>query len=379
MPTQVPLIDLRAQYQSIRSEINAAIQCVLDSGQFILGPEVRQFEQEIAAFCDCKHAVAVASGTDALELALRAYGVKQGDEVITTAFSFFATAGAILATGALPVFVDIEPDTYNLSVSQIKKAITPKTKAIIPVHLYGYPAPMEDLMRLAKAHDLRVIEDAAQAIGAEVQGKRVGGLGDAGAFSFFPTKNLGGYGDGGIVVTNDDRAAAQIRLLRAHGSPEKYQHVQIGTNSRLDEIQAAILRVKLRHIDSWNQARRRNAHTYNEAFAAARLTDIILPFEHAGYRHVYHLYCVRTEQRDRLQKALTQAGIATQIAYPGTIPSQPALSSLASAQERFPNAENAARQVLALPMYPELSAEAVQQVVAAIGQWVQTVRLPASK
>ena len=359
----IPLIDLRAQYQSIKPAIDEAIQRVLDRGQFILGPEVEALEQEVAAYCGTKHAVAVASGTDALELSLRACGIGSGDEVVTTAFSFFAAAEAIIIVGATPVFVDIDPTTFNLDPAALESVITSRTKALIPVHLYGHPCEMERVMAVANSQHLRVIEDCAQAIGAQYRSKRVGSFGDAGALSFYPSKNLGGYGDGGMVVTNDASVAEQVRLLRVHGSRERYHHVAVGTNSRLDELQAAILRVKLRSLDQWNTARRQHAARYAQAFRQSAAQGIVLPTEQPDCTHVYHLYSIRLRERDRLARTLAQQGIATQVAYPSPLPAQPALRSWVTKTQRFPNAEAAAREVLALPMYPELTAETIQCVV----------------
>ena len=365
---QIPLIDLRAQYESIRPEINKAIQSVLDRGQFILGPEVKALEKEIAAYYGTRHAVAVTSGTDALELSLRACGIGEGDEVLTTAFSFFATAEAVVAVGAKPVFVDIEPETYTIDVAQMESHLTPRTRAIIPVHLYGHPCDMAELLAFAKAHHLKVIEDCAQAIGASINDKQVGSFGHTGAFSFFPSKNLGGYGDGGIVTTDDAATADSIRLLRAHGSREKYRHLLMGTNSRLDELQAAILRVKLRRLDAWNDARRKNAHAYTQAFRKLNLPGLAAPVEKSACRAVYHLYCLRLTKRDAVKASLTQAGIGNQVAYPGTLPEQPALASFRRNGENFPQAEKAAREVLALPLYAELSAQQIEQVVSAVAR-----------
>ncbi len=362
MPT-IPLIDLRAQYQSIKPEIDEAIQRVLDGGQFILGPEVEALEREIAAYCGTTHAVAVASGTDALELSLRAFGIGPGDEVITTAFSFFATAEAIIAVGAVPVFVDIEPVTYNLDPTAVAARVTPRTKAIILVHLYGHPCAMDPLMAIAKAHRLKVLEDCAQAIGARYRNQPVGSFGHAGALSFFPSKNLGGYGDGGMVVTSDATLAEQVRLLRVHGSRERYQHVSIGKNSRLDELQAAILRVKLRHLDEWNEARRRNVQHYNKAFQARRVGQLVLPRELPDCRHVYHLYSIRTPERSRIQEILTRQGIATQIAYPSPLTTQPALASYLKNQAPCPVASAVSQDILALPFYPELPVAAIDTIV----------------
>ncbi len=362
----VPLIDLQAQYRTIKADIDRAIQRVLDSGQFILGAEVEALEQEVAVFCGTKYAVAVASGTDALVLSLRARGIKAGQEVITTAYSFFATTEAILAVGAIPVFVDIDVKSYTIDPEQVARAVSPRTTAIIPVHLYGHPCAMDRLMAIAKTHRLTVIEDCAQAIGAQFQGTPVGSFGDAAALSFYPSKNLGGYGDGGMVVTNDATLAEQVRLLRAHGSRERYQHVAVGMNSRLDELQAAILRVKLQHLEAWNDARRHRARLYHEAFHRHQANEIILPQELPLCSHVYHLYSIRLKEREKVQAHLAQQGIATQVAYPSTIPSQPALASSATRAEPCPNAEQVAQEILSLPMYPELTPALIDRVVSEI-------------
>lgn len=366
MPS-IPLIDVQAQYRAIKAEVDKAVQRVLASGCYILGPEVEAFEREVAASCGTRHAVAVASGTDALILSLRALGVGSGDEVVTTVYTFFATAEAILAVGAQPVFVDINPQTYTLDPQCLESVVTAHTKAIVPVHLYGYPCAMREIMTFARAHRLNVIEDCAQALGAQYQGQRVGSFGDAGALSFYPSKNLGAFGDGGMVVTNNEGVAGQIRLLRNHGSRERYQHLLVGTNSRLDELQAAILRVKLRHLEAWNDARRRHAHSYREAFHRAGLDGLVTaPEELPGCHHVYSLYTIRAERRDALQQALAKAGIATQVAYPSTLAEQPPLQPFIRSGQSFPHATEASRHVLSLPMYPELTTELIDQVVHAI-------------
>jgi len=359
----IPLIDLQAQYRAIKTEIDQAVHAVLERGQFILGPEVEALEREVAAYCGTAHAVAVASGTDALELSLRALGIGPGDEVITTSYSFFATAEAIVAVGATPVFVDIEPVAYTLDPALLSRAVTLRTKAVIPVHLYGHPCVMEEILGVAKAHHLKVLEDCAQAIGARYRGKRVGALGDAGALSFFPSKNLGGYGDGGMVVTNNSAVADQVRLLRVHGSREKYHHLIVGKNSRLDELQAAILRVKLRHLDGWNEARRRHAATYTELFQRHRLDGVVTPRELPGATHVYHLYSIRMAERNRVKRALTEQGISNQVAYPSTLLAQPALAAYAKRSAPCPLAEALSREIVSVPMYPELTGEQIGRVV----------------
>lgn len=329
-----------------------------------MGPDVEALERELAAYCGTSFAVAVASGTDALILALRAAGVGPGDGVATSALSFFATAEAILAVGARPVFVDIDPATYTLDPRRLEHACAEGVKAVLPVHLYGHPCEMEPILRLAKARRLLVIEDCAQAIGAQEGGRRVGSFGTAGCLSFYPTKNLGAYGDGGMVVTNDEALAARIRLLRAHGSRERYHHEVVGTNSRLDELQAAILRVKLRHLESWNEARRRHAQRYREAFLRRGSSGVVLPEERPGARHVYHLFCIRAPHRDRLQRHLEARGIGTQVAYPSMLPAQPALAPWVAAPHAFPVAEAVSREVLALPIAPTLTPEAIDEVAA---------------
>jgi dTDP-4-amino-4,6-dideoxygalactose transaminase len=369
--TAIPLVDLRAQYHQLKAEIDAAIAAVLERGQFVLGPEVEAFEGEMAAYGGTRHAIGVASGTDALELALRACGVGPRDEVITTALSFFATVEAIIAVGATPTFVDVEPVTYTVNPAHVAAKITPKTKALIPVHLYGHPCGMDQLLPLAKAHQLKVIEDCAQAIGAEWAGTRVGGFGDAGCLSFYPTKNLAGYGDGGMVVTNDDAVAERIRVLRVHGSRQRYTHELIGKNSRLDELQAAVLRVKLRHLEAWTEARRRHAERYTRAFHAAGAQQITLPRERPGYRHVYHLYAIRLPHRDQVQELLAKHKIESQVCYPSTLPAQPALKPWAIAG-RFPIAEAVTSDILALPMYPELTPPLIDEVVHTVLEGVRS-------
>lgn len=366
----IPLIDLREQDRAIQAELEHAIRSVVESGQFILGPEVAALERELASYCGTTAAVAVASGTDALELSLQACGVGPGDEVITTSYGFIATVEAITAVGAVPVFVDIDPVSFTLDPAELPSRITPRTKAILPVHLYGHPCAMDRIMAVARAHHLLVIEDCAQAIGATFRGQRVGGFGEAGCLSFYPSKNLGGYGDGGMVVTNDAAVAEQIQLLRNHGSRERYHHLSLGTNSRLDELQAAILRVKLRHLDRWTEARRRNAARYHEAFAGQGLDTVELPRELPDCVHVYHLYTVRLRHRDRVQEALAHAGIVTQVAYPSTLPAQPALQSLLRTPPVVPKAEAAAREVLSLPMSPALTEQTIARIVDALAHAV---------
>ncbi len=362
----VPMVDLKIQYEAIKDEINNAVLGVIQSTHFILGPHGKALEQEVAAYHGVKHAVAVASGTDALHLALLAAGVGRGDEVITTPFTFIATAEAVSYTGAVPVFVDIDPDTFNMDIARIEGAITKKTKAIIPVHLYGQPADMDGLMHIAKKRDLKVIEDCAQSFGAEFRGKKTGTFGDLGCFSFFPSKNLGGYGDGGMVITDDAELSGRLQSLRNHGSHVRYYHDEIGFNSRLDEIQAAILRVKLRHIDEYNAKRRKNALMYNKHLAN---TGIETPSEQDGTKHVFHQYTIRIKDRDSVKKKL-DAGNATSsmIYYPVPLHLQAAYKNLAMRTGSLPQAEKAAKEVLSLPMYPELMEGQIQQVADAVKQ-----------
>jgi len=379
--SRIPLIDLAAQYRAIKPEIDHAIQRVLDSGQFILGSEVEALERELAAYCGTRHGVGVASGTDALELALRAYDIGPGDDVITSAFSFIAAVEAIVAVGARPVFVDIDPQRFTMDPAQLAGAITSRTKAVIPVHLFGHPCEMDAILDIAHRQHLLVIEDCAQALGARYGGRRVGGLGRAAILSFYPSKNLGAYGDGGMVVTNDEGLSERIRLLRGHGSRARYHHEVLGRNSRLDELQAAVLRVKLRHLDDWNAARRRHAHAYAAACARAGLRQVGLPQERAGCEHVYHLYTIRLAERDRVQRALDAEGIATQVAYPSILPDQPALAPHVNpalsrkggvkAGGSFPQARQASEEVLSLPMYPELTATQIDDVVRQLASVIQ--------
>lgn len=359
----IPFVDLKAQYYSIKDEIDRAIANVLESCQFVLGKEVATFEEEFAAYCQTHHAIAVNSGTSALHLALLASGVGPGDEVITVPFTFVATVAAICYTGAKPIFVDINPRSFTMDVTQIEKAITKRTKAILPVHLYGQPADMDPILEMAKHHNLLVIEDAAQAHGAEYKGKRVGGLGDMGCFSFYPGKNLGAYGEGGMVVTNNPDYARSIRMLRDWGQDRKYYHDLKGYNYRLEGMQGAILRVKLRHLEAWTEARRAHARRYNELLAG---NGVRTPEEMPFARHVYHIYAVRTPQREALQRALSEKGIQTGIHYPIPVHLQKAYADLGYQSGDFPHSERAANEVLSLPMYPELSDENIEIVSAAV-------------
>jgi len=368
----IPLVDLKAQYDSIKDELDAAIHRVVRSGQFILGSEVKAFEDEMAAYCGTKYAVGVASGTDALQLALLACGIKAGDEVITTPFTFIATAESIAKCGAAPVFVDIDPKTYNIAPAQIEYKISKKTKAILPVHLYGQPAAMERILDIARKHNLKVIEDCAQALGAEYKGKKVGSLGDAGCLSFFPAKNLGAYGDGGMVVTNDPEIAEAVRILRVHGSKTTYQHVMHGFNSRLDALQAAILRVKLKHLDRWNELRRSKAALYTRLLS--QVDGIEPPYSEKNCKSSCNYYTVSIKgsrlSRDELHKHLESKGIQTMVYYPLSLHLQEVYKYLKHKSGDCPQSEQAQEQVLTLPMYPELSEERVEEVASEIKRFV---------
>jgi len=379
---KVPLLDLKAQYSAIKSDIDRAISKVMESQQFILGPWVQECEKAIAKYSNCSFGVGVSSGTDALLICLMAEAIGWGDEVITTPYTFFATAGAIARLGARPVFVDIDPVTYNVDPSQITSKVTAKTRAIIPVHLYGQMADMDAVMNIARKHQLIVIEDAAQAIGAEYNKRRAGSLGHYGCFSFFPSKNLGGAGDGGLVVTNDSLRAEKLMCLRTHGSKSKYQHRMIGGNFRLDTLQAAIVSAKLSHLDDWTAARQRNAQRYNKLFMdsginvsdtaqfaknyslsskiflkhrwAAGTPQLYLP-KVVTDRHIFNQYIIRVSRRDQLRAALQEKGIATEVYYPMPMHLQECFSNLGYAMGSFPESEFAAKETLALPIYPELT------------------------
>lgn len=363
MTVPIPLVDLRSQYASIQDEVAGVIQGVLDSCTFIGGEPLTAFERDFAAFCETDFASGVASGTDALHLTLRALDIGAGDEVITVANTFIATGAAIEMTGARPVFVDIDPTYYTIDPALIEPAITARTKAIIPVHLYGQPADMQPIMEIAQRYGLFVIEDAAQAHGAEYQGRRVGSIGHAGCFSFYPGKNLGAYGDGGAITTSDPKLVRRLQRLRDHGRSTKYEHAIVGYNSRLDALQAGILRVKLRHLEAWNQQRRRIAAWYREALDGAEVT---IPAERTGSTHVYHLYVVATAERDTLQSRLTAASIATGIHYPVPIHLQPAFRHLGYRMGDLPCAEAAATRILSLPMYPELTRDQALRITESI-------------
>ncbi len=363
----LPLVDLVAQYRSIKNEVDRAIQTVLERGAFILGPNVEAFEREIAAYLGVEHAVGVASGTDALLLVLRALGVGRGDEIIVPAYTFYATAEVVSLLEATPRFVDIDPRTYCLNVAEVAAAITPRTRAIIPVHLYGHPADMAPVLELAKARGLAVVEDNAQAIGAEYRGQKTGSLGHAGCLSFFPSKNLGGYGDGGMIVTNDPALAESVAKLRTHGGRSKYEPEMVGYNSRLDELQAAILRVKLRHLDRWNERRRAVARTYH---ALLRDTGIGLPTEASYARHAYHLYVIRLTDRKAVQEHLRSCGIASGVYYPLPLHQLKPYAHLEAAQASFPHAERASQETLAIPLYPELTEGEIARVTEKVKEVV---------
>jgi dTDP-4-amino-4,6-dideoxygalactose transaminase len=374
----IPVLDLKAQYQALKPAIDAAMRQVAADGQYILGPHVQALEAEIAAYCDCAYGIGVASGTDALHLALRALRIGPGDEVITTPFTFVATTEAIGMVGATPVFADIDPDTFNLDFTRIARAITPRTRAILPVHLYGQPCDLDPILEIARDKRLVVVEDCAQAIGATYKGRKVGSLGDAGALSFFPSKNLGCFGDGGMVVTNNAEVAERVEMLRRHGGAVKYHHSELGLNSRLDELQAAILRVKLPYLEGWTERRREIAARYNE-----RLTEVAAvtcPVEQRSHdtsqssavaRCVYHQYTVRVRDRDAVRARLNEAGVGTMVYYPVPLHRQELHSGLGYGPGSLPAAEQAAAECLSLPIFPELSAEQQETVIAALASVVR--------
>jgi len=362
----VPQFDLTRQYKKIEREVEAKVRETLASGAYILGPALVNFEKSFAEYNEVKYAFGVASGTDALLLALRAADIKPGDEVITTAFTFFATAEVIAILGAKPVFADIKLDNYNIDPEDIARKITPRTKAIMPVHLFGLPCDMDPILKLAKEHNLVVIEDCAQAVGSQYKGKKAGSFGDFGCFSFFPTKNLGCCGDGGAIITNREEMAEKIRMLRVHGSKKKYYHEFLGYNSRLDTIQAAILEVKLKHLDEWIESRRSIANFYNSS-----LRDIVIqvPEEQIDTFHVYHQYTLRVENRDKLVEHLKMKGIGTAIYYPLPLHLQPALKHLGYKPQTLPNTERACEEVISLPIFPELERREMEEVVNAIREF----------
>jgi len=365
---KVPLIDLQAQFVSIRDSVRAGVDRVFETQMFVMGPEVAALETEVAAYCQTAEAIGCASGSDALLLAFMGLNVGPGDEVITTPFSFFATASAIARTGARPIFVDIDPLTYNLNVDQIPAAITSRTRAVLPVHLYGQCADMDQLLDLCKSKGLTLVEDAAQAIGAEDRGRRAGSMGLAGCFSFYPTKNLGAAGDAGIITTSDSEFATRVRRLRLHGGLTEYQHVEVGINSRIDALQAVVLRAKLPHLDNWSNARAQKAEVYSHLIEGAKLDfRVDPPFIKPGNRHIFHQYVIRVpEHRDALMDHLKAREIATKVYYPIPLHLQECFKYLGYKEGDFPEAEKAARETFALPLYPELTAEQQEYVVNAI-------------
>ena len=366
----IPLVNLKAQYNSIKTEIDNAIQSILDSTSFIMGEELEKFEEEFALFCNTKYAIGVANGSDALILALRACGISKDDEVITVPHSFIATTEAITHVGGKIVFIDINPKTYTIDVSKIEEKISHKTKAIIPVHLYGQSADMDPIIELAKKYNLKVIEDAAQAHGAEYKDKKVGSIGDVACFSFYPGKNLGAYGDAGMITTNSEEIAQKVKLLRNHGRiTKKYEHGIEGYSSRLDNLQAAILRVKLKYLNQWNGMRRKNARKYNELLN--NIGGIITPYEADYAKHVYHLYVIRTEDRDKLREELKSKGVTTGIHYPIPLHLQPAYSYLGYKEGDFPITEECSQRILSLPMYAELSEDQIVEIVKLISNYYE--------
>ncbi len=369
--TAFDFLDLKAQFATIREEVVAAVSRVLESQYFILGPEVTKFEEEVAAKLGAKYAIACASGTDALVLALMAARIGPGDEVITSPFSFIATAGSIALVGAKPVFVDIDPVTFNIDPAKIRAAITPNTRSIMPVHLFGLPADLDPILQTARTHNLLVIEDAAQAIGSRYNDRFIGTIGDIGCFSFFPSKNLGGAGDGGLITTNDPALAERLRMVHNHGSKKKYFHDIVGTNSRLDALQAAVLRVKLPHLDKWAAGRQNRADRYRKLFEEKRLTSHITfpPVPPPNYHHVYNQFTIRARSRDQLKESLRLAGVPSEIYYPLSLHLQNAFKHLGYKPGDLPNSEKASHEVLSLPVFPELSDANQDRVVNAIASF----------
>ncbi|OQX96622.1 hypothetical protein B6I21_00490 [candidate division KSB1 bacterium 4572_119] len=361
---QVPFVDLKTQYQSIKTEVNKEILSVIESCAFVKGPAVKKFEQDFASYCNAKYCVGVGNGSDALYLAMRAMDIGAGDEVITTPNTFIATSESISQTGAKVVLVDINPQTYNIDVNKIEEKITSKTKALLPVHLFGQPADMDPILAIAKKHNLLVIEDCAQAHGATYKSKRVGSFGDAACFSFYPGKNLGAYGDAGAVVTNDEKLAEKVAMISDHGSLQKYVHQMEGVNSRLDSVQAAVLNVKLKYIDQWNASRLKNAHTYNELLKD--VAGVITPYELEGTKPVYHLYVIQVENREELGKKLSEKGIGNGIHYPFSLHQMPAYEYLGLKQGSYPVAEEFSQKIISLPMYPELTESMIEYVCETI-------------
>ncbi len=367
---KIPVFELKRQFQEIKTEIDKTVKKVLSSGFYILGKNVSAFEKEFAKYCAAKYAIGVASGTDALKIALRACNIKKGDEIITTPFTFVATSEAIHSVGAKIVFVDIDLDSYTIDPQEIEKKITKKTKAILCVHLYGQPCNMQAITKLVRKYKLKLIEDCAQATGAEYRGRKVGIFGEVGCFSFYPTKNLGAYGDGGMIIANNKQIVEKVRMLRAHGSRSKYEHIMHGFNSRLDELQAAILRVKLKYLDKWNKARRENAAYYNKKLSALETEGyIIRPKEQKGTKHVYHLYVLRVKKRKALMEFLKSRVIGTSYHYPIPLHLQKVHKELGYHRGDFPKAELAAREIVTFPLYPELRKKEIDYIVAKLYQF----------
>jgi dTDP-4-amino-4,6-dideoxygalactose transaminase len=377
----IPILDLKAQYASIKVEINTAIERVLESQQFILGPEVEALEKELADYCQCSHAFGVSSGTDALLLSLMAIGIQSGDEIITSPYSFFASSGSIARLGAKPVFVDIDPATFNIQAEGIASKITSRTKAILPVHLAGQVAEMDPILELARKNGLFVIEDACQAIGSDYKGHRAGSMGILGCFSFFPSKNLGGYGDSGLITCKDAGVAEKVALLRNHGQRPKYHNLMLGGNFRMDALQAAVLRAKFNHLEQWTETRRKHAENYRNLFCERGISvslselgnkkGIVLPTEMGTGRHIYHLYIVRSNYRDALAQYLHEYGISSEIYYPVPLHLQDCFRSLGYQAGDFPESEKASRQTLALPIYPELTEEMQTRVADTIADFIK--------
>jgi dTDP-4-amino-4,6-dideoxygalactose transaminase len=368
---RVPMLDLSEQYHELKQEILTNLDKVMSSSRFILGDNVKKLENDVADYSDVQYGVGVANGSDALHIALQACGVQTGDEVITTPFTFFATAGAIARAGATPVFVDIDPVTFNIDPSKIEDAITEKTKAIIPVHLYGQIADMDPIIEIAKKHNLYIVEDSAQSIGATYKGRKTGSLGDICCFSFFPTKNLGAYGDAGMVVTNNEDFAEKMRVIRVHGSKPKYYHHVLGYNSRLDELQAAVLNVKFPHLNNWIEKRRNHAQLYTELLNKGLGDQIVTPVEKDGNFHVFHQYTIRVSEREKLQAFLKEQGIETMVYYPLPLHVQPVFKELGYKEGDFPISEKAAKEVISLPMFPELKNEQIEYVVENIVKFIK--------
>lgn len=368
----IRMVDLVTQYQKLKPEIDAAIQDVLCSGQFVMGKVVREFEEEVERYLAVKHAIGCASGTDALQIAMMALGVRPGDEIITTPFTFVATAETMVLLGAVPVYVDIDEKTFNIDPRKIESAITHRTVGIVPVHLYGQTADMDPILELAEKHHLWVLEDAAQAFGAEYRGKKAGTFGIGGCISFFPSKNLGAYGDGGMVVTNDDAFAEKVRLIAQHGSRTKYEHLLLGVNSRLDSLQAAVLKVKLRYLDNWNQMRQAHAARYSELLRDAKVK---LPITAPDRNHIFHQYTILLKDRDGLAEHFRQKGIPFGIHYPLPLHLQPAFAHLGKKEGDFPIAERSAREVFSLPMHPELTEDQIQFVATAVREYTAGLSL----